>query len=69
MKPNPCRKDCPKRSSSCHGTCKEYKDWKEEQAVAKEKARQDSLGYPRSYGQWTKTPDGYWRNKEIKRRR
>lgn len=28
--PNPCRKDCPDRSGTCHGTCEKYKtfhDW------------------------------------------
>lgn len=69
MKPNPCKKDCPKRSSTCHGSCKEYKEWKNEQDEMNKKARLDKLGYRNGAGQWTKTPDGYWRNKEIKRRR
>ena len=30
MMSNPC-KDCTKRVVGCHSTCKDYKDWKEEQ--------------------------------------
>lgn len=25
-----CKKDCPKRSGDCHGTCKEYKEQRRE---------------------------------------
>lgn len=25
--PNPCTKDCPKRTAVCHGECKEYADY------------------------------------------
>ena len=24
MHPNPCKKDCPRRSSTCHAECQEY---------------------------------------------
>lgn len=27
-KKNPCVRDCPRRSMTCHGMCKEYADWK-----------------------------------------
>jgi len=25
---NPCKPDCPKRKASCHGGCKDYKDYR-----------------------------------------
>jgi hypothetical protein len=25
--PNPCKRDCPKRSPTCHSECKDYKDF------------------------------------------
>ena len=30
MIPNPCTKTCPDRSSTCHATCKKYKEFREE---------------------------------------
>lgn len=27
---NPCKKDCPKRSATCHGICKDYKEFRAE---------------------------------------
>lgn len=69
MKPIPCKKDCPKRSSTCHGICAEYKRWRQELDKTNEKKKLEGVGYPRSYGKWIKTNDGHWRNKEIKRRR
>ena len=27
--PNPCEKDCPERSSTCHASCKRYKPYQE----------------------------------------
>ena len=32
---NPCKKDCPDRNSTCHGSCPRYKEFKE--FLAKEK--------------------------------
>lgn len=29
MKENPCKKDCPRRSPTCHATCKEYKEFRQ----------------------------------------
>ena len=29
MTKSPCGRDCPKRTVTCHGFCKEYKDWHE----------------------------------------
>lgn len=26
---NPCKRDCPKRSPTCHGSCPDYADYKE----------------------------------------
>ena len=28
MNPNPCKPDCPRRNSECHGTCKDYRDFR-----------------------------------------
>lgn len=33
------RQDCPKRTSSCHGECKEFKDWRNELDVENEAKR------------------------------
>lgn len=29
-KPNPCRKDCPNRTATCHGSCPAYKAYRKE---------------------------------------
>lgn len=29
MKDNPCKRECPNRKVGCHGTCEEYKAYKE----------------------------------------
>lgn len=26
---NPCKRDCPRRSSTCHATCKDYKEYRQ----------------------------------------
>lgn len=28
MKQQPCRKDCPRRTSECHGSCADYTKWR-----------------------------------------
>ena len=33
---NPCTKDCPNRTITCHGVCKRYQAWKEEQEKVKQ---------------------------------
>lgn len=44
---NPCKRECPKRSSTCHGTCKEYKDFvadnaAERESIRKQKEKEDN---------------------------
>lgn len=36
----PCTKECPKRDEYCHGTCKEYSDWCNENEEYKKKVRE-----------------------------
>ena len=42
---NPCGRDCPDRSETCHGACEKYKAWKAEndqqREAIKEFKRQD----------------------------
>ena len=68
MRENPCKPDCPKRSATCHGTCKDYKEWRAEldERNAQERLKRD-LGF--SSGQWYQTPAGYWRNTKPTRRK
>lgn len=43
MTPNPCKRDCPKRSATCHAVCKEYIEYaeaKEEERVERWKQKQ-----------------------------
>lgn len=44
MKNNPCKKDCPNRSGTCHAECKEYLEWQEERkAFVKEVNKKRAL--------------------------
>ena len=36
---NPCEKDCPKRSPTCHAKCKEYIDWQQNHLKEQERIR------------------------------
>ena len=45
---NPCKRDCPKRSPTCHGSCPEYADYresldKENELIHKKKAEKRRL--------------------------
>lgn len=46
-KPNPCKKTCPDRSPTCHGSCKEYLDFRHDRdKMLEEKFRQSTdIGY------------------------
>lgn len=33
MKENPCQPTCPKRSPTCHGTCKDYAEFREDREI------------------------------------
>ncbi len=42
--PNPCTKDCPKRSPTCHGECEEYLAFFEErQRINQERHRMNAV--------------------------
>lgn len=68
MKTSPC-KDCKNRHIGCHSTCDNYRGWKAEHELSKEKERQEKNGYTVSCGGWIFTLEGYWRNYKIPRRR
>lgn len=42
MKSNPCKKDCPKRSATCHSTCKEYLEFFENNREENEKIKKEN---------------------------
>lgn len=66
---NPC-KGCvaPKRHIGCHSTCKERKEWREWYDGVLEKERMEKRCFI-THGNWYQTPDGYWRNDQMKRRK
>lgn len=42
MKSNPCKKDCPERSATCHATCEKYSEFSEENRKEKEKIKKEN---------------------------
>lgn len=44
----PC-KDCNKRTENCHGTCKEYKEWKESGIEIENKVKCKNTNYAYRY--------------------
>lgn len=47
--PNPCRKDCPDRTPTCHGTCDRYAQfaaWREEVRKAKIQHQAEKVAGP-----------------------
>lgn len=65
----PCKGCEDLRSSTCHATCKDYKEWSKQIRVERKKEHDNKPIYPASYGKWYVSSDGYWRNNEIKKAR
>lgn len=40
-RPTPCKKDCPRRNSTCHSVCKDYIDWKARREQIREEIRKE----------------------------
>ena len=60
MYPKPvCKPECPKRKPGCHGTCKEYKDWRnllweEKRRMNKEKKMEQAIDQILHKERWDK---------------
>lgn len=44
LKDMPCRKDCPKRTETCHASCEAYTEWSNRRRAQRQEAWEKSKG-------------------------
>lgn len=52
---NPCRRECPDRSPTCHGGCDKYREWAEAREVLKKSQREDNQWSPARERRWRRS--------------